>query len=57
MEASRAETSTSANNTKQMVRQGMGDHIGQNHMIRAPSSEQLVSQANASKMLPQMTRF
>nr|GMD16456.1 transcription initiation factor TFIID subunit 12B-like isoform X1 [Ipomoea batatas] len=57
MEASHAETSTSANNAKQMVRQGMGDHIGQNHMIRAPSSEQLVSQANASKMLQQMTRF
>ncbi|XP_031095889.1 transcription initiation factor TFIID subunit 12b-like isoform X2 [Ipomoea triloba] len=57
MEASRAEISTSANNAKQMVRQGMGDHIGQNHMIRAPSSEQLVSQANASKMLQQMTRF
>nr|GMD01547.1 transcription initiation factor TFIID subunit 12B-like isoform X1 [Ipomoea batatas] len=57
MEASRAEISTSANNAKQMVRQGMGDHIGQNPMIRAPSSEQLVSQANASKMLQQMTRF
>nr|GLL27545.1 Transcription initiation factor TFIID [Ipomoea trifida] len=57
MEASHAEISTSANNAKQMVRQGMGDHIGQNHMIRAPSSEQLVSQANASKMLQQITRF
>nr|GMC99925.1 transcription initiation factor TFIID subunit 12B-like isoform X1 [Ipomoea batatas] len=55
MEASHAGISTSANNAKQMVRQGMGDHIGQNHMIRAPSSEQLVSQANASKMLQQMT--
>ncbi|XP_019164671.1 PREDICTED: transcription initiation factor TFIID subunit 12b-like isoform X2 [Ipomoea nil] len=57
MEASHAETSTSANNAKQMVRQGMGDHIGQNPMIRAPNSEQLVSQANASKMLQQLTRF
>ncbi|CAH9145600.1 unnamed protein product [Cuscuta epithymum] len=67
MEATHAETNTSANNNnnsnhrEMMVRQGMGDHIigqQQNHLIgRNPSSEQLVSQSNAPKMLQQMTRF
>ncbi|XP_042024414.1 transcription initiation factor TFIID subunit 12b-like isoform X2 [Salvia splendens] len=43
---------------KQMVRQGSGNQVGQNHMIRpSPSSEQLVSQSAVPQMLQQNTRF
>ncbi|KAL2941215.1 Transcription initiation factor TFIID subunit 12b [Bienertia sinuspersici] len=46
------------NNSKEMVRQGLGNLSGANHMTRAsPNSEQLVAQSTASQMLQQMTRF
>lgn len=46
------------NNSKELVRQGLGNLSGANHMMKAPpSSEQLVAQSTASQMLQQMTRF
>ncbi|VFQ96792.1 unnamed protein product [Cuscuta campestris] len=57
MEATHAETNTSASNNS---RQGVGDHIigQQNHFMRAtPNSELLVSQSNVPKLLQQITRF
>lgn len=54
MESS-SEASTS--NGAEMVRQGPGNQAVKSHMIRPPSSEQLVSQPNASHILQQMTRF
>ncbi|XP_042021572.1 transcription initiation factor TFIID subunit 12b-like [Salvia splendens] len=43
---------------KQMIRQGSGNQVGQNHMIKpSPSSEQLVSQSAVPQMLQQSTRF
>lgn len=56
MEATHAETNTSANNSRQAV----ADHITgqQNHFMRAtPNSELLVSQSNVSKLLQPITRF
>ncbi|KAF3452051.1 hypothetical protein FNV43_RR08147 [Rhamnella rubrinervis] len=56
MESSHSETNT--NNPKEMIRQGLGNPVGANHMIRPSlSSEQLVSQSTSSQMLQQMTRF
>ncbi|XP_047960970.1 transcription initiation factor TFIID subunit 12b isoform X2 [Salvia hispanica] len=54
-EPAQSETNSGA---KQMVRQGSGNQVGQNHMIRpSPSSEQLVSQSAVPQMLQQNTRF
>ncbi|KAL3511627.1 hypothetical protein ACH5RR_024344 [Cinchona calisaya] len=54
MESS-SEASTS--NGAEMMRQGLGNQAVKSHMIRPSSSEQLVSQPNASQMLQQITRF
>ncbi|XWS16172.1 hypothetical protein CRYUN_Cryun34aG0062400 [Craigia yunnanensis] len=49
---------TIANNPKDMIRQGLGNAVGANHLMRpSPSSEQLVSQAAGSQMLQQITRY
>lgn len=46
------------NNSKEMVRQGLGNLSGANHIMKAsPSPDQLVAQPTASQMLHQMTRF
>ncbi|MBA0748444.1 hypothetical protein Gogos_005259 [Gossypium gossypioides] len=47
-----------ANNPKEMIRQGLGNPVGANNLMRpSPSSEQLVSQAAGSQMLQQITRY
>ena len=53
METSQTETSTNSS-AKETVRPVAGDS---NHMIRPPSSDNMVSQSNASQMLHEMTRF
>ncbi|KAL3343898.1 hypothetical protein AABB24_027425 [Solanum stoloniferum] len=53
METSQTETSTNSS-AKETVRPGAGES---NHMIRPPSSDNMVSQSNASQMLHEMTRF
>ncbi|KAJ9190387.1 hypothetical protein P3X46_001598 [Hevea brasiliensis] len=55
-ESSHSETNN--NNPKEMMRQGLGNPVVTNNLIRpSPSSEQLVSQSNSSQMLQQITRF
>ncbi|CAK7356533.1 unnamed protein product [Dovyalis caffra] len=45
-------------NPKEMIRQGLGNPVVTNHLIRSsPSSEQLVSQSTGSPMVQQITRF
>ncbi|MBA0730174.1 hypothetical protein Golax_022466, partial [Gossypium laxum] len=54
MESSHPEIN--ANNPKEMIRQGLGNPVGANSLMRpSPSSEQLVSQAAGSQMLQQIT--
>ncbi|OAY36425.1 transcription initiation factor TFIID subunit 12b isoform X2 [Manihot esculenta] len=55
-ESSRSETNNN-NNPKEIIRQGLGNPIVTNHLIRPPSSEQLVSQSTSSQILQQITRF
>lgn len=55
MESSQSESYP--NNSKEMMREGMGNLSGASQMIRPPSSEQLVAQSTTSQMLQQMTRF
>lgn len=56
MESQRSETTGS--NSKEMMRQGLGNPVGANYLPRTSlSSEQLVSQSTGPQMLPQMTRF
>ncbi|XP_061949054.1 transcription initiation factor TFIID subunit 12b-like isoform X1 [Populus nigra] len=45
-------------NPKEMLRQGLGNPVVTNHLIRpSPSSEQMVSQSTGSPMVQQITRF
>ena len=45
-------------NPKEMLRQGLGNPVVTNNLIRpSPSSEQLVSQSAGSPMVQQITRF
>ncbi|OMO66112.1 Transcription initiation factor TFIID [Corchorus olitorius] len=47
-----------ANHPKEIIRQGIGNPVSANHLMRpSPSSEQLVSQAAGSQMLQQITRY
>lgn len=56
MESSQPETNL--NNTREMMKPGFNNQAGVNNFIRAsPSSEQFVSQAASSQMLPQITRY
>lgn len=58
MESSHSETNNNNNNPKEMIRQGLGNQVVTNHLIRpSPGSEQLVSQSTNSQVLQQMTRF
>ncbi|EXC04958.1 Transcription initiation factor TFIID subunit 12 [Morus notabilis] len=57
MESSQSEANT-ANRKEMISRQGLGNPVGTNHVIRPSlSSEQLISQSTGSQMLQQMTRF
>lgn len=57
MQSSQPETDANSNN-KEITRQGLGNAVATNNLIRAsPSSEQLVSPTVNSQMLQQMTRY
>ncbi|GAB2212572.1 hypothetical protein Droror1_Dr00020546 [Drosera rotundifolia] len=56
MESSRPEAPT--NSSREVVRQGLGNMSGSNHIMRSSlSSEQLMAQTSNSDMLQQITRF
>uniref|UniRef100_A0A2P2KQG5 Transcription initiation factor TFIID subunit 12b-like isoform X2 n=1 Tax=Rhizophora mucronata TaxID=61149 RepID=A0A2P2KQG5_RHIMU len=51
-------TEPNSTNPKELTKQGLGNPVITNHLIRpSPSSEQLVSQSTNSQMLQQLTRF
>lgn len=57
MKSSIPETNMNNNSKEMMIRQGLGNTVGVDHLIRPSQSEQLVSQPMGSQLLQQMTRF